>query len=98
MTEWTGHDGSSDCPRQLRGTRHKIEVIAYEKARDGEGETYVLSFDNCAYIGCWRNVAAWRVIEPTLDERLLTHLKCLTKTHLRNELIEELKERIAKND
>ncbi len=97
MTKWTGHDGSSDLPRVLRGTRHKVEVIIYGKGRNVKVETYDLSFDDAGHIGCWRKVAAWRVVEPTLDERLLDHLEGLTAFEHRYKLIEELKQRIAKD-
>ena len=91
MTKWTGHDGSSDCPAYLRGTRHKVEVVTY----DGSGNAAVITHKNAGYRAYWGNVAAWRVFEGTLDERLLEYLE-----HMRaaDELIEELKERIAKDD
>ena len=95
MTKWTGHDGSSDCPKVLRGTGYKVELIIYEKrgTKAGNVSTYNLSFDNAGHIGCWRKVAAWRVIEPSLDERILAYLN--NATHIRPEkLIKELKERI----
>ena len=98
MTKWTGHDGSSLLPEVLRGTSHKVEVIIYGKARNGKVETCDLSFDRAYHIGCWSKVAAWRVVEPTLDERLLDHLVGLPPLEHRCKLIEELKQRIAKDD
>ena len=94
-TKWTGHDGSDCCPVTLRGTTHKVQTVWY----DPSGNTGVETLPCASHRNYWGNVAAWRVVEPTLDERLLKYLKFLPNWSLaRDELIEELKERIAKDD
>ena len=94
MTKWTGHDGSSDCPTRLKGTRHKVEIIWCDKNRNTGASTY----DDAGFITYWGAVAAWRVIEPSLDERLLEYIESQDWRVGRFQLIEELKERSAKDD
>ena len=93
MTKWIGHDGSDDCPKELRGIRHMVEVITY----DGSGNAAVLIHHSAGYRRYWGNVAAWRVIERSLDERLLKYLEdTLAHPHCLD-LVGELRERIAKD-